>query len=87
MSKQYRLGEARAADFRTRTTPACGGRYCPRCSSSELRYGELQTDGVQSWCSVECDDCYSLWEARYTLSPTKDADAIEPGITLTQNAA
>ncbi len=48
------------------------GIFCPKCTSSDLDRGSLQTSYGHSWRLVECQSCLATWRDMYNLDGVCD---------------
>lgn len=44
------------------------GQRCPSCGQRNITPGEIQSDGLNAWCEVCCNDCQSSWQDVYKLT-------------------
>lgn len=84
VSVHYEAGQPERADDALATIEKKymddGGNHCPVCGSGseDLESGQIESDGLLAWRSIDCKACDASWDEQFQLTGISKAQGFDP---------
>ena len=58
------------------------GNCCPNCGGDDFECGDMESDGLEAWRPITCNDCDASWEDSYRMTGIGKTSGFDPSERL-----